>query len=174
MGIELDIVDASDQRVVTQVRTQSFRARLIEFYPVSNALEAVMDVVINAVNRRPGSVSVLRLWGHGSLGEGGFATLVNDPAAVGHSNQLNLNVVNRLGSRLQRLKPYFAPQARVELRHCKAATPPGKAMLLELAKAWGVVVHASDKPQNLTTWQPQVWEATPTGQFRPIAGIEAR
>lgn len=174
MGVELDIVDASDPRVVTQVKTQSFRARLIEFYPVSNALEAVMDVVINAVDRRPGSVSVLRLWGHGSLGEGGFATLVNDPAAVGHSNRITHQTIDRLGFRLQRLKPYFAPQARVELRHCKAGTPAGKEMLLELAKAWGVAVHASDKPQNLTTWQPQVWEATPSGQFRPIAGIEAR
>lgn len=174
MGNELDIVDASDQRVLTQVRTQSFRARLIEFYPVSNALEAVMDVVINAVDRRPGSVSVLRLWGHGSLGEGGFATLVSDPMAYGHGSRLNQATVDRLGARLQRLRPFFAPQARVELRHCKAATPAGKTMLLELAKAWGVVVHASDKPQNLTTWQPQVWEATPTGQFRPIAGIEAR
>jgi hypothetical protein len=35
-------------------------------------------------------------------------------------------------------------------------------------------VHARDSLQNLTVWQPRVWEATPTGEFRQIAGIEAR
>lgn len=156
----LNVVDASAINVMNQVKAQELRGTLIPFYPVSNRIAALIDVVINAAGRR-GSLGVLRLWGHGTLEPhpGGTATLVSGRDGGGFD--LDMMLRDSTQATLPRLKPYFAPGARVEFKHCRVATPAGWDWLANLAHHWGVEIHASARLQHLCSWSGDVYSIKP-------------
>lgn len=149
-----DVVDASVSNVLEQVRLNLPKgSTLIPFYPVSNPIPALIDVVIKAAAGQRSSIGVLRLWGHGSKG---IATLVSDDAGrAGFSLGEMLDDLT-LGT-LPRLKPYFAPGARVEFKHCRVAAPEGWDWLAYLADQWGVEIHASKSLQHELRWAGDVY-----------------
>ncbi len=171
-NLVINVVDASATNVMNQVQGQELKGILIPFYPVSNRIAALVDVVINAA-KQPQSIGVLRLWGHGTLEPhaGGLATLVSDPAGGGGFD-LDMMLKPSAQTALPRLKPYFAKGARVEFKHCRVATPAGWDWLANLATHWGVEIHASTNLQHLCSWSGTVYAIKAGARPTPIKGID--
>lgn len=105
------------------------------------------------------SVSALRLWGHGNIGTG-------QPKLA--DIEITLKDVRDESATLLRLKPYFSrhPSTRFEFRGCRAATGEGLEIMKELAKLWGIRVHAADVNQPGMEWVGNVFEALPDGTLK--------
>lgn len=166
----MNVVDASATDVMTQVRGQELKGVLVPFYPASNAFPALVDVVITAANG-PGSIGVLRFWGHGALDPdgAGFATIRHDGGA---RLDLSRMLDPAVQAAMARLKPYFAPGARVEFKHCRVATPAGYEWLSNLAAQWGVEIHASPNLQQLCSWSGAVYSFKGGARPQPVRGID--
>lgn len=170
-GLVINVVDAAAPAILNQVKGQDLKGILIPFYPVSNRIPALIDVVIKAANG-PRSIAVLRLWGHGTLEPhpGGQAVLVNDDPGGGFDLEMMLRPSTQAA--LPRLRPYFAPGARVELKHCRVATQAGWDWISNLAQHWGVEIHASENLQQLVSWSGTVYSFRAGQKPVKIRGID--
>ncbi|MET0334325.1 MAG: hypothetical protein ABW190_08630 [Rhizobacter sp.] len=155
-----DVVDASATTVMTQVKTQELKGRLIPFYPASNPIGALTDVVINAAGQQR-SIGVLRLWGHGTLEPHPGGNAILSATRGGGGFDLDEMLTDSAQAALPRLKPYFATGARVEFKHCRVATPAGWDWLVYLANQWDVEIHASARLQHLCSWSGDVYSVKP-------------
>ena len=158
----INVVDASATSVMNQVKSQELKGTLIPFYPVSNRIGALTDVIINAAGPQR-SIGILRLWGHGTLSPhpGGVATLVSDDEQGWGGFSEKEMLTDSAQAALPRLKPYFATGARVEFKHCRVATRAGWDWLVYLAGQWEVEIHASASLQHLCSWSGDVYSIKP-------------
>jgi hypothetical protein len=132
----------------------------------------MVDAIIDLA-RRPHTVEVLRLYGHGDEGAinvtGGTTDVASDWAGI------DLKNVNNLAPQLLRLRPYFTPNARVELQACLVANGrDGETLLQELARIFQARVQAKATKFILSTVQfsGPVVEADPRGGLRTVEGSE--
>ena len=158
------------QLVLTELR--GVDTSVVKMYPMSNGVARLVDEVIAAVGGRSASIGVLRIWGHGWLGEGGEQFVAGHTEGTSHRSSLSSETVKAMDSTFDRLRGYFAPGARVELRACNVAKPAGKAMMLELARRWQTRIHGATQSQFSPRWLAPIMEATPGGAFHSIAGIQ--
>ena len=88
---------------------------------------------------------------------------------------LTLANLPKLETSLQRLSPYFAPGARVELQACSVGKgTDGEKFLLGLARVWGVRVQARPGtcPLRSVQFDSVVYEANPQGGLICVTGTE--
>ena len=171
--MEIQVVDSIDPYMVRPMSTlKSLSKKVIEMTPGPNGVGRMIDEVIK-VAEKPGAITVLRIYAHGSSGE------IN--VAGGRFNEadslstLTLDTLPKLKNLLQRLAPYFAPGARVELQGCTVAKDTkGEKFILELARIWGVRIQGSpiEQPVAAVQFTGPVYEATPTGGLLCIPRTE--
>jgi hypothetical protein len=170
----VDVIDMSDtslaQVVLSELR--GVDTTIVKLYPMSNGAVRMVDEIITAAGGQRGSIAVLRLWGHGWLGTGQEQFLAGGADGSKHRSSLSAETMKSLDSGFDRLRFYFAPNARVELRACSVAKGAGKTMMVDLAKRWQARIHGAAESQFSTRWLAPIMEATPTGDFRSITGIQ--
>jgi hypothetical protein len=142
---------------------------ILKLYGMSNGVGQMVSEIRQVA--RAGSISVLRIWGHGYPGGQGVSG--------GHSGTsfrddfAGMTVDNFEGIRgtLGTLRPLFVPGGRVELRGCDVAQGNGDQLLVKLAKLWGVRVQGGTVVQHAgSNWDGQPVEAGPDGGLRSVIG----
>jgi len=163
----VDVIDMEDPELGRDRRAQLDRlgARSLQLvmYGMCNGVGQMVQDVASRVPA--GRLQVLRIWSHGRAGgqtiSGGHG---GEAYRVAHWTGISIANLGALTPTLSRLKPLFAPRARVELRGCEVASgSDGQSLLLGLARIWGVPVLAGTATQYRAEWDGTVAQATPTG-----------
>ena len=176
--MEINVVDTNDPWLVKpMIQLTEWKKIVIEIAAGPNGIARMVDAIIQRTlfSRTPdgrgsidghGSITVLRIYSHGNdSGEINVAA-GKDENGPDLFSGISLDNLPKLSPILGRLRPYFAPNARVELLACSVAKKSeGEQLMLQLAKLWGVRVQAS--PNKLTVgsvnFQGPVYEANPGG-----------
>lgn len=143
---------------------QASAERMITFEPF-------VIQVTQAVSMMERSIRVLRLWGHANWLPG--TTLPAGEPRLG-DRSFDAAQVRKWCATFANLKPYFSrhPATRFEFRGCGVAKFGGLDLMKELARLWGIPVHAGENNQAVGNhWDGPVVEARPDGTTRPIVGI---
>jgi hypothetical protein len=158
--------------------------------PISNGVQHVVQEIIHDAGR-PGSIVLLRFYGHGGAGyliigagtggqcdrQGGRIMPTEQFSAISMKN------LHMLVPILSLLRDYFAPFGSVEMHNCSVGKGrKGEALLNELAELWGVPVTAGRIDQaNVETFHLEgpVYTAypgrdTPASWASKQADLEAR
>ena len=168
MGLIIDVVDMTDAYAAGTkdgLPTKDTKF-MIEHSSGSDEMGRMIDEVAKVAEQKPSVVQVLRIWGHGLLGDGGVQDLGSFRLAA-----------NSVATVPDRLASYFCAGARVELHACKVANTTGRDMMLALAKKWHVRVQGSADATFGVLWTTMIYEATPSGDWlkvKPISVYERR
>ncbi len=171
----IDLIDMEDpvlgQHRRNRLRERGARSRVLIMYGMSNG---VGQMVTDITQIAPlGALDVLRIWSHGRSGgqtvSGGHA---GEEGRRLHWTGISLANLDALRDTLARLRPYFAPGARVELRGCNVANgSDGETFLQRLADIWGVTVQAGILEQY-SYWNGPVYQASADGAMSCVVGRE--
>ncbi len=170
----IDVIDMEDAALGAH-RAQGLDSRgvsstRITMYGMCNGVgQMISDIRQRA---RVGGVDVLRIWSHGRPGgqtvSGGHA---GEEGRVLHWTGISVANIGAMRPELERLRPYFAPGARVELRGCNVAgDADGERLLQQLAQIWGVRVQAGTLTQTSVDWVGPVYESTADGAMSCTTG----
>lgn len=150
-------------------------SRIIPIGPMSNAITAMIDLVVSAVGGRRGSIRCMALSGHGLVDAAhkgiGVHAVAGGWDGDAHLSTFRLQAIAQLGTQLDRLTGLFASGARLELRGCGVARGEGPAVMKKLAATWGVEVQAGEGNGQALDWAPPVQAAFPDGSLRVVQGI---
>ena len=127
--------------------------------------------VTQAVSMMERSIRVLRLWAHANWLPG--TELPAGEPRLGDAS-FDVELVRKWCATFANLKPYFSrhPATRFEFRGCGVANRGGLDLMKELARLWGIPVHAAKNNQGTGMyWDGPVVEARPDGTTRPIVGV---
>lgn len=160
--MNINVIDTVDPWLVhARSILLAMHKNVIEIEKGPNGVDRmVTDIIKMLAGQR---ISVLRIYAHGYPGAIGIAT--------GHEYEGDLSAIDQseleaIRPTLQRLTPYFDPQARVELQGCLVAEgSKGEKLLVGLARIWQVRVQASRNELGTGTLQFKggVIEAEPSG-----------
>lgn len=165
----IDIVDATEASDRHEVDTIILAGGdPIVFYGMSGAVnQVVSDIIRKAV--LPKSIELLRFHGHGAPGMMNIAA--GTQAMFVHQSGISLGNLQSVKAELSRLRPYFAPNGRVEFHGCNVADgKDGQDFLSQLAKIIGVPVSAGTQSQygggkNQFKFEGSVHTAKPDGSM---------
>lgn len=147
---------------------------LVEFdpkmSPPDGRFHRFVTQVVESVSMMERSISVLRLWAHA------YVDSAHRPIGVPilAEESFTPEDVRSWPEAFGNLTPYFSrhPATRFEFRGCGVANGRGLDLMKELARVWGVRVHAAKNNQGTGMyWDGPVVEARPDGTTRPIAGV---
>lgn len=156
-GLEVvDPVDVNDPAYYdASFFTEQAGTRTLRTGAMSNGVQSVVGRVIQQV-RGPGSIALLRLWGHGNLGRwltisvGEVVDFTKKNRAGGQAvarewrSYIDLAHFDALAPILRQWRPYFAPFASVEHHGCSLAkVDRTRAVMDKLADLWNVPVTAA-------------------------------
>lgn len=171
--MEINVVDTVDPGLMKVVMTlRNLGQKVVEIPPGNDAVHRMVDAIIRLAGS-PSSITVLRLYAHGSSGAINVAG--GEYSEEEQLSTLTLANLPKLETTLRRLSPYFASGARVELQGCSVATgTDGEKFILGLARVWGVRVQARPKgcPLGTVQFQGAVYEANPQGGLICVPGTE--
>jgi hypothetical protein len=200
--MEINVVDCGDPYIGLKVPQvlEGLGQVVLKMHPGDGMVAKMIDDVIKQAGS-PGNLTVLRLYSHGN--EGGInitsgdwvreakdrdgtdvyvrcTPSLKDKSCVpltqdAQGSSISMKSLEKLKPTLQRLTPYFAPGARVELQGCIIAQGDlGKSFMVELAKLWGVTVQASTKelPLGSVQFSGSVFAAMPDGSIKEVTATE--
>ena len=154
--MELNVVDLGDPYFVKLgMQLRALNQQVVEMTPGPDGVTRMVGQVKNFA-KRPGSISVLRIYAHGNSGiinvAGGQFDASDQLSAISIGN------LPKIESSLGELTPYFQRPARVELVGCLVAldadkkitnNSDGERLIKRLADIWKVDVLASGNPNEL-------------------------
>jgi Domain of unknown function (DUF4347) len=161
----IDIVDMTDQRLgeemIRQLRQRGFGSPIL-LYGMSNGVAEMVSAIIRRV-RRPRTITLLRINGHGAPGVQGIASGEMPDGGI-HLADITLGNLDAARPELERLKPYFRPEGVVILLGCAVGmNSRGRHFIQKLADFLEVPVLASDNPgeRHATYFDGQIAQARP-------------
>ncbi|MDH3528976.1 MAG: hypothetical protein OEQ28_05390 [Acidobacteriota bacterium] len=151
----IDMVDGAGKYQKEDLIRMGYK-HFVELTLMSNGLMEMKNRIIKTAVSQ--SIKVLRIWGHGGPGVQNVSLGTCDPGNKEHG--MSAITINNLNNLIQ-LGPYFAPNARAELRGCSVANDKGR-MMSALARLWQVRVQATtlDKLEGHLFWD-KIVEARP-------------
>lgn len=162
--MEIDVVDVTDPRLnptVTELQKRG-KSTVLTYCAMSNGLNQMVHDIMTVA--KPGSITVMRIWAHGTPSVVGISS-GDDPRVIRmHLTGISPGAMANPAQELGKLKPYFAAKGRLELRGCETgAGADGEKIMDDLADLLGVEVHASPDDQNMTglAWFGRVFVARP-------------
>lgn len=180
----IDVVDCSDQAGInTCDNLIGHNTVTVRMGGMSNATLKMIDLVINAAEGQYGAIRCLAFWGHGSVDANhkglGLQYVAGTSESVETRNALGARTIQLLATQLAQLQPFFAPDARVELRGCGVADGDGSGVeiMRRLAHLWQVRVQGNSKDNMATYWgmspsnNARITEVSPGGSVRLVQGI---
>lgn len=142
-------------------------SKMIEMYAMSNAVARMIDLVMAATEGQYGSIKILGLWGHGLTRDHvgiGVHAVTGEGLGQWHGSSLDHPTLLRLGPALGRLRGYFAPDGRFEIRGCGVARGDGLETMKLLAYQWDVEVQGGEGNGQGLDWGPPVWSVARGGR----------
>jgi hypothetical protein len=158
----IDMVDGAGKYQKQDLIKLGYK-HFIELPLMSNGLLEMKNRIVQIAGAH--SINVLRVWGHGGPGIQNVSLGARYPSQTG--NGLSSITYNNLHN-LTELGPYFALNARVELRGCSVANDQGR-MMSALATLWQVRVQATTEHKVMGhLYWAKIVEARPntSGLFR--------
>ena len=166
MGLKVDVIISND--LLTVVKDNVSKTLVVESTDgkVANCVDKIIMTITSAVDGGQPRVSVLRFWGHGITHYSNDTPYPHGNLLFGKDQKdredLSVETFDKFKSSLEKLTPFFAQGARVELRGCSTARGDGKELMMDLAGLWNVEVQASENSQSLiTVWDRPVYSAKP-------------
>jgi Domain of unknown function (DUF4347) len=163
--MEINVVDITDRWLLKEwVQLNEWKKIVIEMHPGPNGVARMVDAIVELA-KCPGTITVLRIYAHGNSGVINIAA-GKDPYGSDRLSGIDLENLPKLTPTLERLRPYFAPNARVELHGCFVAKgSDGEKLMLKLAKLWNARIQASpmDLPIGAVNFQGPAYEANQSG-----------
>ncbi|QQS14146.1 MAG: hypothetical protein IPK81_08200 [Rhodospirillales bacterium] len=146
----------------------SVESKMIEIYAMSNAVARMIDLVMAAAEGQYGSIKILGLWGHGLVDARhvgvGVHAVTGGWSGADHGSTLSYRTLTALGPALGRLRGYFAPDGRFEIRGCGVARGDGFETMKLLAYQWDVEVQGGEGNGQGLDWGPPVWSVARGGR----------
>jgi hypothetical protein len=174
--MKIDVVDMDDAVLGTHRRglAQSSGSTVIEMNGMSNGIGQMVTNIMNAAS--PGSIEVLRIWGHGWSGGQLISSGHSAQTGVDHGSGLWASNLSQFQNTLGQLRSYFASGGRVELKGCQVASgTAGEDFLKALARIFGVNVVGAVETQGGAWVAGQHWngplvQASPNGGLSSVIG----
>jgi hypothetical protein len=172
----IDVVDVTDPSLMHTVRDLETTGSIVL---VLGGMCGGVAQMVNMIIRSAflGCIDVLRIWSHGDIAKQSVSCgqdgehFVKERAGIWNGNIKELTPI------LEKLRPYFAQGARVELRGCAVGRGyDGDDFLKKLARLWGVTIHAPVELQPISglSWFGMVKRVTPAGSVYPGSGEPVR
>ncbi|MBL8125800.1 MAG: DUF4347 domain-containing protein [Pyrinomonadaceae bacterium] len=162
--MEFDVVDTTDPKLVQTVTDLETRGKsiVLSYCAMSNGLNQMVDDIMR--RSEFGKVKVLRIWAHGTPSVIGISSGTDPRLIRVHLTGISPGALSSPYHRLADLKPYFAQNARIELRGCQVgAGSDAEKIMRQIADMLNVDVHAPVDDQAITglDWYGPVMIAKP-------------
>ena len=162
----IDVIDVTDPLLTrTQVALERLgRSKILTYCSMSNGVGQMVVDICRLLSWK--QIEALRIWGHGDIGGQNISAGTDGSGVVAHRTGLSPAVASEERAVLERLTPYFMPNARVELRGCAVGRgADGVAFLKRLADIWKVnVIGAVElQPGTGLDWYGPVYEVGKNG-----------